>query len=264
MPDPACWHLALSRPRAGWANMVLDNAMLDEGVRTGRRLPLLRLYSWANPTLSVGFNQSIDSELEARCRQCEVELVRRPTGGSAVLHGGDLTYAVVAPYAGMTVMDAYRWVAAGLIAGLGHLGLDAEVVRHRTPAGRSNRAISTSRTAYGPSDACFAAPVGADLQIGGRKICGSAQKRRRGWFLQHGSIPLDDDRAQVARLLDIGRQIDSTFLWKLRPDTSAQHLQSCLVRGFRDAWGEYAQLEEEDALSLGEIKRKGSAKVVLA
>lgn len=264
MPDPVCWHLVLSRPRAGWANMALDNAMLDEAVRTGRRVPLLRLYRWANPVLSVGSNQLIDSALEARCQRSEVELVRRPTGGSAVLHGGDLTYAVAAPYAGMTVMDAYRWVAAGLTAGLSHLGLDAQVVRHRTPAGRSGRAIGPVHTAYGPGDACFAVPVGADLQVGGRKICGSAQKRRRGWFLQHGSLPLGDDRAQAARLLDTRDRIDSASLRELRPDISAKDLESCLVRGFRDAWGEFAQLEEEDALSLGEIERKGSAKVVLA
>ncbi|MBW3591510.1 MAG: lipoate--protein ligase family protein [Actinobacteria bacterium] len=259
----ARWQLAISAPHSATANMALDVGMLDRAVARRNHLPLLRLYRWAGPALSLGSNQLLDPELERRCRQAGVELVRRPTGGSAVLHGGDLTYAVVAPYSGMSVMDAYRWVAQGLICGLGRLGLQAQVVRHRDSAAGPVLVIHGRGGAYGPGDACFAAPVGADLQVDGRKICGSAQKRRRGHFLQHGSIPLTDDRAMLAQLLDTEHPNHSTCLTSLRPGTTCEELQRCLVQGFEDAWGSYARLPDA-ALPLSEIKRKGSEKVVLA
>lgn len=259
----ACWQLAISAPRSAAANMALDAGMLDRAVDRRSHLPLLRLYRWKGPTLSLGSNQLLGPGLERRCRQAGVELVRRPTGGSAVLHGGDLTYAVVAPYSGMSVMDAYRWVAKGLICGLGHLGVQAEVVRHRGSAAGPARRLHGRRGAYGAGDACFAAPVGADLQVNGRKICGSAQKRRRGHFLQHGSIPLIDGRAKLAQLLGTEHTDQSTCLTFLRPGTTCEEVQRCLVQGFEDTWGSYARLSDA-ALPLSEIKRKGSEKVVLA
>lgn len=257
--------MVVSPARSGADNMSLDAGMLNAAVECRRRLPLLRLYGWAGPTLSVGSNQVVDAALRARCRQAGVELVRRPTGGSAVLHGADLTYAVAAPYAEMAVMDAYRWVARGLIAGLEQVGLRAQVVRHRGSAGPLlSRTPQGSRGAYEANRGCFSETVGADLQVGGRKICGSAQKRRRGWFLQHGSIPLQDERARIGELLGTGSRDDSTWLGALRPGITPGELQHYLVRGFQNAWGDYVQLEEGDALPLSEIKRKGSAKVVLA
>lgn len=259
----ARWQLTISATRNATANMALDSGMLDRAVDQGSHLPMLRLYRWAGPTLSLGSNQLLSPELERRCRQAGVELVRRPTGGSAVLHGGDLTYAVVAPYSGMSVMEAYRWVAQALICGLGHLGLQANVVRHRDSAAESARTVQDRRGAYGARDACFAVSVGADLQVAGRKICGSAQKRRRGHFLQHGSIPLTDDRAKLARLLDTEHPNHSTCLTSLRPGTTCEELQRCLVEGFEDAWGSYERLPDW-ALAQSEIKRKGSEKVVLA
>lgn len=237
--------------------------MLNCAVDRRSHIPLLRLYRWAGPALSLGSNQLLDPDLERRCRQAGVELVRRPTGGSAVLHGGDLTYAVVAPYSGMSIMDAYRWVAHGLICGLGRLGLQAHVVRHRDSAAGPARTLHGRRGAYRAGDACFAASVGADLEVNGRKICGSAQKRRRGHFLQHGSIPLTDDRAKLAQLLNTEHSNHSTCLTSLRPGTTFEEVQRCLVQGFEDAWGSYTRIPDA-ALRLSEIKRKGSEKVVLA
>jgi lipoate-protein ligase A len=129
---------------------------------------------------------------------------------------------VVAPEAGRSVLDAYRWVAEALIAGLEVLGMDAAVAEHRS-AGR-------------PLD-CFAVATGADLEVGGRKICGSAQVRRQGWFLQHGSIPVVDIRSRTARLL--GGTVDqtSTCLEESRPGTTWDQTASALIAGFTAAWG---------------------------
>lgn len=156
--------------------MAADLACLDE-VAAGEP-PVLRLYSWTRPALSLGrFQPETDVDLEA-CRRLGVEVVRRPTGGRALLHGADLTYAVAMrrpPGAAGHVDALYRTLAGGLIAGLAGLGVDAQIGGDRGPAG----------------PVCFAAAQGADLRVGERKLCGSAQVQRGSVVLQHGSLLLD-------------------------------------------------------------------------
>jgi lipoate-protein ligase A len=156
--------------------MAADGALL-EGVAAGDA-PALRLYRWSPPALSLGRFQPDDHVDGAACARLGVDVVRRPTGGRGLLHGGDLTYAVVMPRpAGPAgkVAAVYERLAAGLIAGLAALGVDAAVARNEGPAG----------------PVCFASQQGADLRVGTRKLCGSAQVRLGGAVLQHGSILLD-------------------------------------------------------------------------
>jgi lipoate-protein ligase A len=139
--------------------------------------PALRFYRWDPPALSLGhFQSEADVDFDA-CRRLGVEVVRRPTGGRALLHGGDLTYSVALPrplgVAG-SVDAVYGYLARGLIAGLARLGVEAAIARHDGPAG----------------PVCFASQQGADLRVGDRKLCGSAQVRRGGAVLQHGSVLL--------------------------------------------------------------------------
>ena len=156
--------------------MAADLALLD-AVEAGAG-PVLRVYRWTPPAVSLGrFQPETDLDLEA-CRSHGVEVVRRPTGGKALLHGGDLTYAVAMPRpsgAAGHVDALYRTLASGLIAGLSRLGVDAEIGGDRGPAG----------------PVCFAAAQGADLRVGERKVCGSAQVQRGRTVLQHGSILLE-------------------------------------------------------------------------
>jgi lipoate-protein ligase A len=155
--------------------MACDLALLA-GVADGAP-PALRFYRWNPPALSLGhFQADTDVDHDA-CRRLGVEVVRRPTGGRALLHGGDLTYAVALarPSGDAGKVDAvYRYLARGLIAGLARLGVDAAIARHDGPAG----------------PVCFASQQGADLRVGDRKLCGSAQVRRGGAVLQHGSVLL--------------------------------------------------------------------------
>jgi lipoate-protein ligase A len=217
--------------------MAVDQALLEAAILRGRDEAAVRFYRWANPTLSVGAKQDLPSGVLDRCAAAGVEVVRRPTGGGAVLHRGDVTYAVVAPDRGMGVLDIYRWVAEGLIAGFAALGIEAGVLE-REPA-RAGRAL-----------ACFALPTGADLVAGGRKICGSAQVRRGGWFLQHGSIPVGDVRGQTAGLLGLGGPEGdggSTCVEIERPGTAWDEVARALERGFRAAWGEPSAVRALDA-----------------
>ena len=172
--------------------------------------------------LSVGAKFDLPREVRERCAAAGVDVVHRPTGGGCVLHDGDITCSVVAPEAGRSVLEAYRWVAGGLVAGLRLLGIEARVAEHRATA----RALD-----------CFAVATGADLEVGGRKICGSAQVRRRGWFLQHGSLPIVDIREKMARLLGDSADRTSTCVEESRPGTTWSETASALIAGFAAAWG---------------------------
>jgi lipoate-protein ligase A len=155
--------------------MAADEALLDS-VAAGAP-PALRLYRWVPPALSLGrFQPDDDVDVDA-CARLGVEVVRRPTGGQGLLHGADLTYAVALPRpegAAGGVDAVYALLAGALIGGLARIGVEAAIARHDGPAG----------------PVCFAGQQGADLRVGERKLCGSAQVRRDGAVLQHGSILL--------------------------------------------------------------------------
>ncbi len=171
------WRLVddLDRGCDALANMAADGALLDAVAVGGA--PALRLYRWTPPALSLGrFQPDDDVDVDA-CARFGVDVVRRPTGGQGLLHGPDLTYAVAMPMppgAAGGVDAVYELLATALIAGLARVGVDAAIARHDGPAG----------------PVCFAGQQGADLRVGERKVCGSAQVRRGGAVLQHGSILL--------------------------------------------------------------------------
>lgn len=156
--------------------MAADEALLASVAEGGRAA--LRVYRWATPAISLGHFQPDDDVDRDACDRLGVDVVRRPTGGQGLLHGADLTYAVALrrPAGAAGHVDAlYRTIARGLIAGLAELGVVATVGEERGPAG----------------PVCFAAAQGADLRVGDRKLCGSAQVQRGEVVLQHGSVLVD-------------------------------------------------------------------------
>jgi lipoate-protein ligase A len=175
----------------GEANMARDCALGAEAARSGRAL--LRLYAWSPPAVSLGYHQAAEGACDAdACRALGWDVVRRPTGGRAVCHAADeVTYAVALPAAAAPagVLDCYAWLAGGLLLAYRRLGLPAELAR----GGRAE-----SRTG-----ACFDAPAAHEICCAGRKVAGSAQVRREGFVLQHGSLPLAFDPGLHARLLGL-------------------------------------------------------------
>jgi lipoate-protein ligase A len=216
------WTLVEAGTLTGAGNMALDLGLLGASIAGERREPVVRVYGWDPPALSVGAKVDLPEDVRQRCAAVGVDVVHRATGGGCVLHDRDVTYCVVAPEAGRSVLEAYRWVAAGLMAGLRLLGIESAVAEH--PATRR------------PLD-CFAVATGADLEVGGRKICGSAQVRRRGWFLQHGSLPIVDVRRKTASVLGDSVDRTSTCLQESRPGTTWHEAASALIAGFAAAWG---------------------------
>lgn len=194
------WRLIWSGPGDAARNMAVDEALL-EGCARGDSPPTLRFYTWDPPAVSLGYAQDPEAEIDPdACRRLGVAWVRRPSGGRAVLHGRDLTYSVAAPAAVLPggVLDVYRRLAAGLAAGLRDLGVPAEPVARAAPAEGPRRRGVRRR---GDPSPCFVSPSWWEIAAGGRKLVGSAQARRRGAVLQHGSIPLEDDSERLAAVL---------------------------------------------------------------
>lgn len=188
----ATWRLIIEdEPRTGAANMAVDES-LAESVAAGDSPPTLRFYRWQPAAVSLGRHQSVaDVDPDKIARQ-GYDLVRRTTGGRAILHTDELTYSVTAPLAEPRmaggVMDAYLLISNGLLTGLQALGLAAE------------KAAGDVRAGPDVSAACFEVPSAYEITAGGRKLMGSAQSRRKGYVLQHGSLPLVGD---IARLVDV-------------------------------------------------------------
>lgn len=161
--------------------MAIDEQLLAESVLSG--IAFLRLYRWDPPTLSIGRNQPLDG-----LERDGIAIVRRPTGGQAVWHEHELTYAVAAPIATFgSLRNAYRTIHARLATALRSLGVRAELAAGRPAVGPSGRLLS-----------CFASSVGGEIVVNHRKLVGSAQVRRRDAFLQHGSILLDGSQDIVS------------------------------------------------------------------
>lgn len=260
------WRLLISGPgRAAW-NMAVDEAILIHHGR-GRVPPTLRFYRWRPAAVSIGYFQSLHDQIDLpACRALGLDRVRRPTGGRAVLHEHEVTYSVVIDQRLLPggVIETYRRLSLGLLSGLARLGLAAELAATAAtaPAGRR-------RTGTG---ACFDAPSWYELVAGGRKVAGSAQVRRRGVILQHGSIPLEFDARKLLSVLRAPRGAGpEERLAALRDRAAglnealgraltADEVERALAAGFAEALGvELAEggltpEEEETARRLAEAK----------
>ncbi|BCU81458.1 octanoyltransferase LipM [Polycladomyces abyssicola] len=193
------WRLLWTGYQNAAENMAVDEAILIAHSE-GKAPPTIRFYGWNPPTLSIGYFQRVEKEVDLdRLRERGLGFVRRPTGGRAVLHDRELTYSIIVSesYPGIprSVTQSYRVFSNGLLEGFRQLGLQADMV---SLADESEK----ERFASMGSAACFDSPSWYELVVEGRKVAGSAQTRQRGVILQHGSILLDLD---VDLLFDVLR-----------------------------------------------------------
>ena len=173
--------------------MAVDEAILSA---VGMNLvpPTLRLYAWDPPCLSLGYAQPSTDVDRARLAERGWHLVRRPTGGRAILHTDELTYSVIGPLteprlAG-SVLESYRCLASALLSALHRLNIPAE--SHAVPAAQAS-------TGKGP--VCFEVPSNYEITVQGKKLIGSAQARRKEGLLQHGALPLSGDLTRITQVL---------------------------------------------------------------
>ncbi|OAS85174.1 MULTISPECIES: biotin/lipoate A/B protein ligase family protein [Metabacillus] len=180
-------------------NMALDEALL-EWHSEGKIPPTIRFYGWDPATLSIGYFQKVEKEINLDAvKKYGLGFVRRPTGGRGVLHDKELTYSVIVseehPEMPKTVTEAYRVISEGILEGFKNLGLDAYFAIPRTE--EEKQGLKSPRSAV-----CFDAPSWYELVVEGRKVAGSAQTRQKGVILQHGSILLDLDEDMLFDLFN--------------------------------------------------------------
>lgn len=256
--QPALWRLIRTEPAEGAWNMAVDEAIL-EAVGSGDALPTLRLYAWEPPCLSLGLAQPVsDVDLSALARH-GWQLVRRPTGGRAILHTDELTYSVIAPgdeprVAG-SVLESYRRLSQALVQALQRLGLPAQADKEY--------ALPTGARVGEP--VCFEVPSNYEITVAGKKLIGSAQARRKQGVLQHGSLPLCGDLTRITQALvypdETARARAAARL--LEHATNVEILGQPLTweasaAAFAAAFRETLKLEFQEApLSASELRRAG-------
>lgn len=200
------WRLLITPPARGAWNMAVDEAIL-EAVGRGGSLPTLRLYAWEPACLSLGYAQPL-TDVDIACLQARGwEMVRRPTGGRAVLHIDEITYSIIAPLheprvAG-TVLESYSRLAAALVEALRLLSLPVEVQERADPVREPGLIRTGSKT---PNPVCFEVPSTSEITAGGKKLAGSAQARRKAGVLQHGSLPLTGDLTRILQVLTFSNE----------------------------------------------------------
>jgi lipoate-protein ligase A len=258
--------LLFTEPTDGPMNMAIDEAILH-GVAAGSSPPTLRFFDWQPPCLSLGYAQPlIDVDFD-RLHERGWDVVRRPTGGKAILHTDELTYSVITPQTDPRVaggiVESYRRLSEGLTRGLTHLGL---ISQSDKKADNSNRADNKE------NPVCFEVPSNYEITVIGKKLVGSAQARKQGVVLQHGTLPLtgdlrricdalafDNEEAReeakervIARAITLGDALGQTVTW--------QAAANAMKHGFREALnlqfstGELSEAEWQKARELRETR----------
>lgn len=272
MNPPPTWRLIVTPPAAGAWNMAVDEAIASHAGR-GDVPPTLRFYQWQPACVSLGRHQSLADIDLARCAKLGYDVVRRPTGGRAILHTDELTYSVAGPQedpilAG-AVLDSYLRLSQGLLAGLERLGLHVA------------KAPPTGRATADAGPVCFEVPSAYEIVVptgrssseayrDPKKLVGSAQSRRSGWVLQHGTLPLvgdvtrlvevvifpDEGERALQRQLLAGRAV--TVQDALGRAVSFDEAAQALAAGFQEALGirlELGELTAGELAAAGELQR---------
>lgn len=231
------WRFIDTGVNDGFMNMAIDDAVLDAHLQ-GRCAPTFRVYRWSPPALTLGQFQDLETEVDIdRCAEKGVDVVRRLTGGRAVLHQDELTYSVVASdQAGFprSLVESYLLINRGLIATYRLLGVEVSLEAH------ANEPTCA---------ACFSSAGLADLTYRGRKLCGSAQFRKDDALLQHGSLPITFDAQAFFSLLRFPSEaarhraqaaygLKATSLREISGNgTGYRQLRAALLAGFEEALG---------------------------
>ena len=195
MEKKTTWRLILSPEgeRGAW-NMALDEALL-KSTAENKLTPTLRVYHWQPPTLSLGFAQPAADVDLAKLKAYGGDLVRRPTGGRAIMHIDELTYSVTAtadePQLAGDLLESYHKISQALLAGLSKLGIIAA----------GDKIYNTESSTNLKNPVCFETPSNYEITANARKLIGSAQARKCGGILQHGALPIQGDITRITRVL---------------------------------------------------------------
>ncbi len=244
------WRFLDTGERSGAFNMALDEQLAID-LRAGRGSPTIRLFGWKPWAVSLGFNQSENEIDNEKCERDGIDVVRRPTGGRAILHARELTYSVVMFGAGKSVSTVYHEIGRAVVRGLRLFGVNAELAKP-TPA----KPAFTSRRQV----PCFASVGRYEICVEGKKLVGSAQRRYGGCgegdvVLQHGSILIGPEHRKLAEYIVSKRHGSSEEVALAMGERTIEiedivgreieleAMSDCIKRGFEEEW-EISLVEE--------------------
>ena len=261
------WRVLYTPASRGAWNMAADEAILEH-IHRGESAPTLRLYAWNPPCLSLGHAQPFADVDVARLSEHGWDIVRRATGGRAILHTDELTYSVTGsgedPVLSGGVLESYNRLAQALLYAVRELGLPVEIKEHIGHASPSRDFASVTYNGTKVNPVCFEVPSTYEITVQGKKLIGSAQARKKEGVLQHGSLPLTGDLTRICdalvfkdesarnaaaqRLLTRAATVESVLGRRVDWETAAQ----AFVGGFEAALG---ICFERGMMSQSELKR---------
>ncbi|MCD6098130.1 lipoate--protein ligase family protein [bacterium] len=222
------WKLILSPGRNGFFHMALDEMLIGIAEETGETF--LRFYTWEPPCVSVGMFQDTAGLDIPKILSLGYQVVRRPTGGRAVLHKDEITYSIIFPpehpITTLSTIESYRLISKALINGLISIGVPAQ--------------LSRGRSGYERNVSCFASTSRHEITLFGRKLVGSAQRRTHKTLLQHGSILTDYDK-RAWKSIRAGKRYPSTIKEALGYIPPFEKTARALAKGFKELFD--AELE---------------------
>jgi len=251
------WRFIDSGPCTASLNMATDEA-IAQSVRKARSAPALRIYEWSTPSVSIGCFQKIGSLNLVRCSTMGIPIVRRLTGGRAILHADELTYSFSAPTTegpfSYGLRDSYQKISQAFCGAISALGLFPEA----QPAKAFGHEGGTFKNPL-----CFHATSFAEITLRSRKVCGSAQKRWSEALLQQGSIPYFIHEEAVRQIFDIPPSVDlkkrMIGLREIVPDLSHERFREAIVAAFEETFQMTfipSSLSEEELLLARELQAR--------
>jgi lipoate-protein ligase A len=270
------WRLIKDSYHNGFINMAVDEAIMIAH-KNGLVPPTIRFYQWSPPAVSLGYFQDLKKEINVKvCQDIGIDIVRRPTGGKAVLHDQELTYSFIIkendPLVNDSILETYKKISGGIIRGLSYLGIKAELVLLRGKL--ENNLLDRSDKArihhLDFKSICFSVPSQYEVQVEGKKIVGSAQVRKGGVVLQHGSLLIKLEKDKLFSVFNfpsvqIREKLKSKFkatsleeILKRKIDFS--ELSNIIPRGFEAEFGvrlvESKLTEPEEKISKDLLENK--------
>lgn len=226
------WRLIESGKEDAYMNMAIDEAIASS-VLEGASPPTLRFYGWKTPSITIGAFQRLSDINMDYCRDMGIPIVRRPTGGRAILHGNDLTYSFsspnTAPFFSEGLLKSYSYISEAFLRGFREMGIPVQLKSRR----ERGRVLTGSAL-------CFQSVSYGEITLNGKKLLGSAQKRWKRGFLQQGSLLLKTNSEEMQRVFNRATR-DSilstmTGLLDVYPEIDLKTLKEAIIKGFKEVF----------------------------
>ena len=208
----------------GKYNMDYDSFLLEEAIKEQSKQPVLRFYGWKPACVSLGRNQKENNINSEYCKCNGIDIVKRVTGGRALLHDDEVTYSFICPAEilqnGESVIQSYKEISSAIIKGFQTINIELDF-----GGGKKKEASH---------DYCMLLSTGADLAFNGKKLIGSAQYRTQGYILQHGSVLFNYDKNIIEQIFHEKTQDTITCLKEINSEITRQDIILAMTKGFSE------------------------------